>query len=401
MKVRAGWWGLYTVAFALPAVLLYSSALTYFELDAQRAVYLRNLAAAVAGRLDTAGVEGENVDPALASILDEEPHLRALHVAAPAEREVEPGLDAVWSGRELFHTEFVGRGPERVYRAWVPFHTAAGPRVARIDLDPDAAEFLMVHARQHIVVSSAAGVVLLAISLYSIRVARQAAARERDRLQMEHLARLGTMSAVLAHEIRNPLGAVKGFAQLAIEQGGDRVRTLLTPVVEQVIRLEALVNDLLVYGRPPSPKLRPVPPGELSRRIAAQADRLAAATGVEVRLGTMESTLETDPDLLEQIVVNLLRNAVDAVDQHGKGRVEVASSRTGKWWTLEISDNGPGISPEHSSQVREPFFTTKASGTGLGLPISIRLAEALGGAIAITSRPGEGTSVTVRLPATS
>ena len=231
---------------------------------------------------------------------------------------MEPGLDAVWSGRELFHTEFAGQGDERVYRAWVPFHASAGLRVARIDLDPHAAEFLMVHARQHIVVSSAAGIVLLAISLYSIRVARRTAARERDRLQMEHLARLGTMSAVLAHEIRNPLGAVKGFAQLAIEQGNDRVKMLLAPAVEQVVRLEALVNDLLVYGRPPAPKLRPVTSEELTLRITAQADRLRAATGVEVRVDIAASQVQTDPDLLEQILVNLLRNAVDAVEQGRK-----------------------------------------------------------------------------------
>lgn len=390
---------LYAAVFALPAVLLFASVRTFREMDAQREVYLRDRVAGIAGRLEAAGAANEPLDRAIASLAEGEPHLLDLRVTSRSDTDREPGLEEVWSGRELFHTEFAQHNGIRVYRAYVPFHVRGQMTVARIDFDVAASDFLVVHARHNIIISLVGGVVLVLISLYSIWAARRTAALERRQLELQHLAQLGTMSAVLAHEIRNPLGTIKGFAQLALEQGGAAVEPLLTPVVEQTNRLEALVNDLLVYGRPPSPAPRQVRWAEIAERLDSHCRRLTAGKNVGVVVSDSEIDFETDPNLLEHILVNLVRNSIDAVDGISGGCVEVEAFTEGGAVVVGVRDNGPGIPDGTAARICEPFFTTKAFGTGLGLPISIRLTEALGGTFDIRGRDEGGTVATVRLPA--
>jgi signal transduction histidine kinase len=206
------------------------------------------------------------------------------------------------------------------------------------------------------------------------------------------------MSAVLAHEIRNPLGTIKGFAQLAIEQGGVALQPLLAPVVDQAKRLAALVNDLLVYGRPPSPNFETVRWAEMAARLDGAGRQLAAGRNTEIEITAGDIALETDPNLLEQILVNLLRNALDAVAGQPDGQVRMIAEANGNAIRILVSDNGPGIAKEHREKITQPFFTTKAFGTGLGLPISIRLAESLHGGLEVGAGKSSGTIATVWLP---
>lgn len=399
MRANRSWALLYLATFALPAILLFASVRTFREMDAQREVYLRDRVAGIAGRLDSAGAQNEPIEATIVSLAEGEPYLRDLKVFTEPGGQPNPGLEAVWHGRELFHTEFQKQGGVREYRAYVPFHVRGEMRVARIDLDAAASDFLVVHARHNVITSIAGGLVLVLVSVFSIWSARRTAALERRQLELSHLAQLGTMSAVLAHEIRNPLGTIKGFAQLALEQAGDRVKPLLHPVVEQTRRLEALVNDLLVYGRPPSPTPRAVNWSEIAAGIEAHGRRLTEGRTVQLVMGGADDLrLETDPNLLEHILVNLIRNAADAVDGVPDGRVEIGASAHGGAVTIAVRDNGPGVAESDIEKIRQPFYTTKAFGTGLGLPISTRLTEALGGSFDIRKAETGGTVATVTLP---
>lgn len=389
---------LYAATFALPAVLLFSSVRTFREIDLQREVYLRERAATIAGRLETASPEGEPLEATIMSLAEGEPHLRGLKITSRAMGQGNPSLDAVWNGRELFHTQFVELGGTRVYRAYVPFHASGEMNVAQIDLDAAASDFLVVHARHNIVISLVGGIVLILISLYAIWAARRTATLERKQLELQHLARLGTMSAVLAHEIRNPLGTIKGFAQLGLERGSTDVQPLLAPILEQTKRLEALVGDLLVYGRPPSASVRAVRWPEIAEHIEAHGRRIAGARDVQLQVSKPEIEFATDPDLVEHILVNLVRNALDAVESVEDPRVSVTAALTDGNVELVVRDNGPGIPESERAKICEPFFTTKAFGTGLGLPISVRLTEALEGTFDIQPSGPIGTVATVRLP---
>jgi two-component system sensor histidine kinase HydH len=382
--------------FALPAVLLFSSVRTFRELDAQREVYLRERAADLAGRLEGASARNEPLDSTILSLGDSEPHLRELRVTSrPGNEEEDPALDAVWSGRELFHTQFVDLKGTRIYRAYVPFHAAGLMNVAQIDVEAEAADFLVVHARHNVIISLLGSIVLIVISLYAIWTAQRAAVLERKQLELQHLAHLGTMSAVLAHEIRNPLGTIKGFAQLALEQQ-TTVEPLLAPVLAQVSRLESLVDDLLVYGRPPTPSLRSVRWTAIAENIEVHGRRIAGERPVQLTVAKADIEFETDPSLLEHILVNLVRNAIDAVENLPDGRVDVTVKEQSGSVELTVRDNGAGIPECDLKKVRKPFYTTKTFGTGLGIPISMRLTEALSGILDLQPASPNGMVATLR-----
>lgn len=382
----------YAATIALPSVLIFSSIQTFLELDAQRDVYLRERAAHIAGTLEVASTHDEPIRQTIEALAESEPHLRDLRVTMrPDDAAGNPGLQAVWNGRELFHTEFLNTGGARTYRVYVPFHSAGQMNVAQIDLDVAASDFLVTHARHNVIVSVIGGIVLVLISVYSLRAAKRAA-------ELEHLAQLGTMSAVLAHEIRNPLGTIKGFVQLALESGGTTLASLLTPVLEQTHRLESLVNDLLVYGRPPVPSIREIRWTDLATTLRAHAHQLTTNRDIQVSIADSTAVFSSDPNLLEQVLLNLIRNAVDAVDKTPGARVEVAANAASSTVELQVRDNGPGIAPDLRGKVMQPFFTTKAFGTGLGIPISVRLAQSLRGTLDLQPATPHGTIATVRLP---
>lgn len=390
---------LYAASFALPAVLVLSALRTFSELETLREVYLRQRAAGIAAQLESVEAQNRPLAETVASLAEEESHLVDLRVFSPDSSNRPANLEPLWSGAELFRTQFVQGNGRRLYRAHVPFHAGEAVNIAQIDLDAAAGDFLATHGRHNVYFSAAVGAVLIVLSLYAVWAAGRAAALERRHLELQHLAHLGTMSAVLAHEIRNPLGTIKGFAQLAIEQAGEEDRGMLTPILEQSQRLENLTNDLLVYGRPPAPSRRAVQWPELAARIAEHGRRLAGSRTAVLSVEPSEFEFTTDPDLLEQILVNLVRNALDAVGSEPGGEVRLEARRADGQVEFSVRDNGPGIPEALHAKVREPFYTTKAFGTGLGLPISFRLAESLGGTLELRSAGVSGTVAVVRLPA--
>ena len=373
------------VIAALPLVLLYSSVRTLRELDEQRAIYLRHRVSLLVSRL-------ESLDPAMDAeairerLGEDEPYLEDLRIFT---HPGEPGgldLAPLWQGQELFRTELTST----VFRAHVPFHSSGGLRIARIDLNPAAAEFLLVHGRHNVIVSSIGGLVLVLLSVYSLWAMRRAARLQVRQLELEHLAHIGKMSAVLAHEIRNPLGTIKGFVQLAGERVEQPVRGLLDRAVSETQRLEDLVKDLLAYGRPSQPQWKEVRWPEMADIAEGHARQLIGERPIALVIAAEPLAWRSDPALLEQALLNLVRNAVEAIPAGESAEIHIGAVRNGTGEIeIRVRDTGAGLPEAVRGRMFEPFLTTKASGTGLGLAITRKLAASLGGSLERAIRAGK------------
>lgn len=223
----------------------------------------------------------------------------------------------------------------------------------------------------------------------------------------EKLAALGTLAAGVAHEIRNPLTAIKArlFTLRRATPVGD-ARDDVQAIAQEIDRLESIVRDVLGYARPAEPKFVDVELAEwLQNLVKFQAPALQPR-GVAMMVDAPAAVaVQADPAHLQQIILNLVGNAADAFDGR-PGRITLAV-RAARWGErsqptegalLSVKDNGPGIPLDLHDRLFDPFFTTKASGTGLGLSIVARLVEEHGGRISFQSAPGAGTTFEVRLP---
>ena len=388
-------WVLLTGILALPCVLLFSSLQTLHELDEQKQVYLRERVGEIAARLETLAVQSDALSP----LFDSEPYLRDIQIiekntGASQTSELQP----IWNGRQLYRTQTLDVDGQSIYRAYIPFHTPRGLRIARIDLDKRAADFLLIHARHNVIISILGGIVLVTLALYTVWTARRSAVLERRHIELEHLAQLGHIAAGLAHEIRNPLGTIKGFAQLAIEHADKPTVEMLSPVISETLRLERLVNDLLLYGRPPAPSRQEVFWPDVACELEQHARSFAGDHTIGFTFAKEPVRFITDPDLLRQILLNGLRNAVDAVAKESSPRVSVGTVAKKGVLEIVIADNGPGISTEIVPKVFEPFFSTRAFGTGLGLPICLQSAKLIAGSVELHNRKPHGLEFVLRLP---
>jgi PAS domain S-box-containing protein len=213
------------------------------------------------------------------------------------------------------------------------------------------------------------------------------------------MARLGEMAAVIAHEVKNPLAAVRG----AIQVIGSRLpaQTTDAAVVKEIIAridgLNDLIQDLLVFARPPAPKPARLDLRMLIESVVTLLKRDPAFADLDVPVnGSVPDTLG-DSNLLTIVMQNLLMNAAQA--QHGRGTIHVTLEANDGWNQVEIADSGPGIPEQIRSALFRPFKTTKARGTGLGMATAKRLIESQNGQIAVACPPSGGTVVTLTIPA--
>lgn len=383
-----------TLAFLLPLALVWTAWRSYDSQLTQRRVYLRSRIAAVAARLET--LPDPSSADAFDELMDEEPGLldiRVFHAPTPGDH-----LDALWQGRELFRLENLAVRGEPALRGYLPFHSNGGLRLARIDLALRAADFLVLPARQSLAVSAVAGLAIFLLALLTAWAFVRSRRAEMRQAELEHLAHIGQLSAVLAHEIRNPLGTIKGFAQLLSEQATPAQAALLDPILTQSARLEQLVKDLLLYGRPPQPSPSNVPAEEILGLLRAHASQLSPS-GIEFRFqSSLAGSIHTDRDILDQALLNLLRNSVEAVRDRPGAAVSVHISAVPQGIRIAVSDNGPGFSPEALARLFQPFFTTKAFGTGLGLSTTRNLVRSLGGSLSISNSASGGARAEILLP---
>jgi two-component system sensor histidine kinase HydH len=238
------------------------------------------------------------------------------------------------------------------------------------------------------------GAVILLRDLREVRTLQERLRRS------ERLASLGQLAAGVAHEIRNPLSSIRGFAQLfrkRFEDGSEDQR-YAEVMVQEVDRLNRVIANLLDFARPQELVLREIRPREVAEHALALVRKEAEARSVRIRLEGNADPQLADPDQLTQALLNLMLNGLEAMDTGGELGLELGSGQEGKGWTLRISDTGEGIPRENLSRLFDPFFTTKKRGTGLGLAIVHRIVESHGGSILVESEPGRGTSFVLSFP---
>jgi two-component system sensor histidine kinase HydH len=235
---------------------------------------------------------------------------------------------------------------------------------------------------------------------------RLPAAMAHDRLALEdrHARNLETLSASIAHEIRNPITAAKSLLQQMGEDPHSVENVEYASVaLQELERVERSISHLLRYAR--DEELRPEPiamADVVQSALETLHDRVARA-GAALRVDVAEAgALVGDPEKLRRVVLNLVGNALDALEGQRSPAprvdVEAGENLAGTEVWLRVRDNGPGIPPERLGEMWTPFRTSKANGTGLGLPIVRKIVEAHGGAVEVESAPGRGTSFLVTLP---
>jgi two-component system NtrC family sensor kinase len=229
-------------------------------------------------------------------------------------------------------------------------------------------------------------------------------------IQSQKLAAIGELSAGIAHEINNPIAIIAQEAEWAAHLIGDaekkcdvdfsEVKDSLREVRAQVDRCKNITHKLLDFARKREPVLQEVDVARIIEDMARLVDKEAMYKDVTlVRSLPMNlPRLRTDAPLLRQVVLNLMTNALHAVDKGG--RIEVSAFADDEVLSISISDNGCGIAPENMDKIFNPFFTTKppGQGTGLGLSMCHTLITGMKGEIRVKSQPGQGATFTVRLP---
>ncbi|MGD9042132.1 MAG: ATP-binding protein [Desulfobacterales bacterium] len=240
------------------------------------------------------------------------------------------------------------------------------------------------------------GHVLLFKDLTEVRTLRREVARS------QRLASVGRLAAGVAHEIRNPLSSIKGFATYFKERYPDRPDDQQTAdiMIQEVDRLNRVVGQLLEFAKPV-----PVKPKSISlqallddsvKLIKDHADEKSIS--ILTRNNTPMDTVRIDPDRLNQVLLNLYLNAIDAMERGGELKVVISSDGQHRNVFIRVSDTGRGISRENLSKIFEPYFTTKSTGTGLGLAIAHNIIEAMGGKIYARSDQGKGTTFSIKIP---
>jgi signal transduction histidine kinase len=222
----------------------------------------------------------------------------------------------------------------------------------------------------------------------------------------DRLASIGEMAAGIAHEIKNPLAGIAGVIQvLKKDQAiGDQRRVVLDEVLSQVERMDKAVRNLLSFARPPEPKMTLVDINELIGKLLDFLAPQFAKNGIaaERKLSPGMPWLTLDPDLVQQALINIALNAIQAMPDGGRFAVETRAAKPGPdtEGSVEVvfRDTGKGITQDNLNRIFSPFFTTRQQGTGLGLSITQRIIEQHGGEIAVISSPGKGATFTITFP---
>jgi two-component system, NtrC family, sensor histidine kinase HydH len=240
------------------------------------------------------------------------------------------------------------------------------------------------------------GSLLLFKDLTDLRVLGQEIERHR------RLAAVGRLAAGVAHEIRNPLSSIKGFAtyfrdRYAGVPEDDKIARIM---IQEVERLNRVVSRLLDFARPVRVSTKPVDLRAFLEDSLKLVERQAQAGGIALRLDCPPTvaTVHLDPDRISQVLLNLYLNAVDAMVGGGQLTVTAGLAEGRRPLRISVADTGDGIKPSHLGQVFDPFFTTKGSGTGLGLAVAHNIIEAHGGEIRVDSHTGRGTCISLFLP---
>lgn len=304
------------------------------------------------------------------------------------------------NGDILYSRSTLGTG-ETVFLLDFPVHSGKELMVLRIALHPYPSLGIVRQERLHLLSVLVIVLILGLITFYFLILSRKKQDLEKSLFEKEKLSVIGEMASVLAHEIRNPLGSIKGFAQYLKEQSAgskpqdkELTETYLGIIVSESGRIERLTEDLLVYARQDDLMIEKI---DLAGLINEVLSSLSVPESISIiREIPDRITISSDKNKLRQTLTNLLQNASDAIAETGE--IGITAKDQGDSIMLAVSDNGTGIPDNEISKIFKPFFTTKTKGTGLGLAIVERYVKALGGEITVESASGKGSVFRIIIP---
>jgi|WetSurMetagenome_2_1015567.scaffolds.fasta_scaffold62765_1 signal transduction histidine kinase len=394
--------------------LLGSALFTFITLSRMRTQYLSNRGHEIAEALDVqARGPGKRNNPAFwQSLFDENYETYSGTVAFLALVDQNGNLLAGKGKSSRGPLETMAADDSDVYRfeellgrsrnrQGVAHPSVTGWRI-QIGLYSADADFIKRTAFMQLALSGLAILALLGLLYYLLRMLHrfvEVKARESAEAQLKSL---GIMAASLAHEIRNPLGAIKGLTQLAQEEisPDNAAQTQLRTVVSEAERLEGLVSNLLDFARPKEPQISEFDVVDLLADVQNMLRSRLEASGVALQLEADSGPLRvrSDPAGLRQVLLNLLLNAIDASPHGSTVVLKPSCDKNKNYVNLQIDDAGPGLGGRSSDEYFQPFVTTKVRGTGLGLVISRRIIERLGGSIVLEDNAQGGARCSIRLP---
>jgi two-component system sensor histidine kinase HydH len=228
-------------------------------------------------------------------------------------------------------------------------------------------------------------------------------ATQRRLVQREKLASLGEMAAGMAHEIRNPLGGIKMATNLLSSGAIDDRRIsqeMAQSIMSGIAEIEAIIAELLDYARETRLDCQEYALGRVLAPVVEACTADGAQRGVRVEVARLdpEVVASVDGPRLRQVFANVMKNAVEAAERTPGASVTVSLYQRHAAAVVEVADNGVGIAPEHREKIFLPFYTTKPTGTGLGMAIVKKIMDLHGGEIDIESAPGRGTTVRLTIP---
>ncbi|RPH86174.1 MAG: hypothetical protein EHM66_04740, partial [Deltaproteobacteria bacterium] len=236
------------------------------------------------------------------------------------------------------------------------------------------------------------GKILLARNVTAIRQMKQEVARSR------HLNAIGSLAAGVAHEIRNPLSSIKGFAVYFKQRlaGNTEDEQTADIMIAETERLNRVISQLIEFARPLELKKEQMNLADLVRQTIRLVNAEAGKNAVEIDVKADEDLplVDIDPDKIKQVLLNIFLNALSAMPDGGRLSVEMAAQKD--FMDVTVSDTGSGIKEEDLPRIYDPYFTSKPAGTGLGLAVVQKIMDAHGGIIQMGSRAGVGTKVTLR-----
>ncbi|OLO42223.1 hypothetical protein BTR23_03095 [Alkalihalophilus pseudofirmus] len=213
----------------------------------------------------------------------------------------------------------------------------------------------------------------------------------------EKLSVVGQLAAGVAHEIRNPITVISGFLQL-MHQREKPSKTHIPVMLSELARINKIISEFLMLAKPGAEKFEKVPIRPLIEEVLTLLNTSAIMKSISIssNFTITQTIIECEPDQIKQVLINLLKNSIEAMDHGGQIQVDV-NEFDENTVHIQIIDDGMGVPKEVLNRIREPFFTTKEKGTGLGLMISDRIVEHHQGEMEITSVEGEGTTVNIYL----
>ncbi len=293
--------------------------------------------------------------------------------------------------------ERLGTG-EEAYLLRTTVHARHNEYLLTLALHTYRADQVIRRANTGVTIVAALTIALWGLTLLTLGMFRREERHHREMNRREELARLGEMGALMAHEIRNPLAGIKGFAQL-VETDDDieQARKHAEKIVAQSLRMEALVNDLLAFARDDQGERQTAELSEVIQECVVLVGIEAAAQNVTIKVDApVPLRAHVVADRIVQLLLNLMKNALQAMPDGGVLTIGLRQKSTTAH--ISVKDSGSGIAPEHLRHIFEPFWTSKAQGTGLGLALCRKVAEEHGGGLSVKSSLGAGSEFIVTLP---